>query len=137
MPAKSERAFDSLSVRRQHQLCAALTEGAPLKRFHLALGVADIAASVKDYTARLGVAPDVVIPGQYALWRTDQVNLSIRLASKNEAGILRHLGWEVPDAASFTADADTNGIVWEQFTAAQQANEIREAWPASSYEPKV
>ena len=118
-------------------LFAPLTVGAKLKRFHLAIGVADIDASVNDYTVRLGVAPVAVVPGEYALWRTGQVNLSIRQVSTDQAGKLRHLGWEVPDAASFTAETDANGIIWEQFTAEQQASEIREIWPTSSYEPKA
>jgi hypothetical protein len=48
-----------------------------LKRFHLALGVADVEASTGDYSQRLGCRPDLLIPGEYALWRTDAVNLSI------------------------------------------------------------
>jgi len=49
-----------------------------MKRFHLALGVSDVEASVDDYSQRLGCRPGLLIPGKYALWRTDAVNLSIR-----------------------------------------------------------
>jgi len=49
-----------------------------MKRFHLALGVADVDSSADDHSQCLGCRPDLLIPGKYALWRTDAVNLSIR-----------------------------------------------------------
>lgn len=49
-------------------------------------------------------------------------------------GELRHLGWEDPDAVEFTTSTDVNGIVWENFTAQHQAEEIEEAWPGNGYE---
>ena len=42
-----------------------------MKGFHIALGVADVEASADDYLQRLGCRPDLLIPGMYALWRTD------------------------------------------------------------------
>ena len=98
------------------------------KRFHLALGTADVDASVVDYTARLGMPPVTHVPGQYALWRTESLNVSIRHDAERP-GTLRHLGWETPDAESFTTSTDVNGIVWERFSAGQQAAEIAELWP--------
>ena len=50
-----------------------------MKKVHLALGVADFDASVREYTARLGVSPCCTVEGSYALWRTDLLNLSIRV----------------------------------------------------------
>jgi len=102
-----------------------------MKRFHIAIGVADIARSIEDYSARLGVAPCVVVPGEYALWRTEALNLSIRRTGE-AAGALRHLGWEDPSAPSFSKDTDVNGIVWEHFNAEQQDREIFETWPQAS-----
>ena len=99
-----------------------------MKRFHLALGTADVDASVVDYTARIGSAPVTHVPGQYALWRTDSLNISIRHDAK-APGTLRHLGWETPDAPAFTTSTDVNGIVWERFSADQQAAEIAALWP--------
>lgn len=101
-----------------------------MKRIHIALSVADIAASVSDYTRRLGENPVVVIDGEYALWRTPHVNLSIR-RDGSTAGTLRHLGWEDDAATSFTAEADSNGILWERFSSANQDAEIEEIWPGS------
>lgn len=97
-------------------------------RFHVALGTADVDATVVDYTARLGTAPTTHVPGEYALWRTGGLNLSIR-RDDVKPGTLRHLGWETPDAESFTTSTDVNGIVWERFTAEQQTAEIATLWP--------
>lgn len=108
-----------------------------MKKLHLALGVADIEATVSDYTQRFGQGPDLVIPGTYALWRTAHLNVSVRCTGNDEVGKLRHLGWETDDAESFTSETDCNGILWEHFTAKHQAQEIKEAWPDVAYEPKA
>ena len=107
-----------------------------MQRIHIAVSTNDIASSIKDYTRRLGVAPCAVVNGEYALWRTDSINLSIRQDSRCAPGELRHLGWEDPSAVEFTKDTDVNGIVWERFTAQQQADEINESWPEIHYVPE-
>ena len=99
-----------------------------MMRFHIAISVADISQSVEDYTRRLGAPPTAVVPDEYALWRTPCINLSIRRAS-DKAGTLRHLGWEDSSARSFVTETDVNGIVWEHFSAEQQAREIADTWP--------
>ena len=106
-----------------------------MRRIHIAIGVTDIAASVTDYTRRLGAAPVVVVSGDYALWRTDTINLSIRRVAAGTAGQLRHLGWEDDACEAFTVETDVNGITWERFTAEQQAGEIQAAWPDADYLP--
>ena len=104
-----------------------------MRRFHIAIGVTDIEKSVADYAERLGAPPVVVVPGEYALWRTEQLNFSIRKVESEEAGKVRHLGWESADAPGFTVDTDCNGIFWENFSAEQQAKEIQEIWPDAGY----
>lgn len=104
-----------------------------MKRFHLALGVTDIPRSIEDYTRRFGCAPCVVVPGEYALWRTPSLNVSIR-RTDGAPGALRHLGWEDPTATSFTSDTDTNGVVWEHFSAEDQNREILDTWPHAEFE---
>ena len=99
------------------------------QRFHLALGVADIAASVRDYSARLGCEPEVVVEGEYALWRTDALNVSIR---RSEITGMRHLGWEDASANAFDKQADSNGIVWEHFSPRLQREEITRLWPQAA-----
>jgi hypothetical protein len=105
-----------------------VSQEVPVKRFHLAIVVSDITRSVEDYTLRLGQPPSVVVPGEYALWRTSCINLSIR-RTDDHAGMLRHLGWEDPEAPEFATERDVNGILWEQFSSEQQNREILETWP--------
>ncbi|QCS48312.1 hypothetical protein FEK30_02025 [Picosynechococcus sp. PCC 11901] len=104
-----------------------------MKKLHLALSTDKIAATVADYTARLGTAPCLFIPGEYALWRTSSLNLSVRQDSTCPPGSLRHLGWEDPTATEFTQEVDVNGIIWEGFNAQHQADEINKIWPAADY----
>ncbi|HYM88099.1 MAG TPA: hypothetical protein VES92_03195 [Nitrospiraceae bacterium] len=63
-----------------------------MKRFHIALGVANVEASADEYLQCLGCRPDLFIPGKYALWRTDAVNLSIRKVGHEEGGARRGYG---------------------------------------------
>lgn len=104
-----------------------------MKRIHIAIATQDIAATVADYTTRLGLEPCVFIAGEYALWRSESLNLSVRQDTTCQPGELRHLGWEDPHAESFTTSTDVNGILWERFTARQQAAEIEELWPGRDY----
>ena len=105
-----------------------------MKKIHIAVGVLDIPSSVKDYSHRLGCLPVVVIPNEYALWRTATINFSIRRDSKTP-GMLRHLGWEDLSVSEFTQEKDINGITWERFNAEHQAKEIKDTWPQSNYVP--
>jgi catechol 2,3-dioxygenase-like lactoylglutathione lyase family enzyme len=110
------------------------SEKTAMKKLHLALSSSDIAASVADYSARLGCRPALVIEGTYALWRTETLNLSIRHAPEVAPGQLRHLGWEDDEAQAFTTEVDVNGITWERFAARHQAEEIQAAWPGTNYQ---
>ena len=107
------------------------------KKLHLAIATDKIAATIEDYTARLGVPPCSMVEGEYALWRTETLNLSVRQDDSCEPGELRHLGWEDPAATEFSQDVDVNGIVWERFNAQHQADEINEIWSAANYIPEV
>ena len=100
-----------------------------MKRFHIAIGVANIQDSIEDYSVRLGQPPDVIIADEYALWRTSTLNFSIRKTSPEQTGTLRHLGWESPDVTEFSMSTDINHIPWEHFTIAQQDEEIQRTWP--------
>ncbi|HEX7326267.1 MAG TPA: hypothetical protein VF292_13090 [Rhodanobacteraceae bacterium] len=90
-----------------------------MKRFHIALAVADLDASIADYSARFGQPPQAVVPGIYAMWRTGLLNFSIRLEPAH-AGQLCNLGFEDDAAKGFTNDIDVNGIRWERFSATEQ-----------------
>ena len=110
-----------------------VSETETMRRIHLAISTGDIERTVRDYTRRLGCDPCVVVPGEYVLWRTDTLNLSVRRDATAAPGSLRHLGWENADADEFSTDIDVNGIVWEDFSAAQQADEIERMWPGTGY----
>lgn len=90
-----------------------------MKRFHIALAVADLDASITDYTRRLGQPPQAVVDGVYAMWRTDLLNFSIR-EQPERAGRLCNLGFEDDGASEFARDHDVNGIRWERFSATEQ-----------------
>nr|WKF61081.1 hypothetical protein HUO10_005608 [Paraburkholderia busanensis] len=90
-----------------------------MKRFHIALAVADLDASIADYSARLGQQPTAVVPGRYAMWRTDLLNFSINMTPE-KAGQLRHVGFEDDDAEGFARSVDVNGLEWERFSAHEQ-----------------
>lgn len=100
-----------------------------MNRFHIALSTVDIESSVIDYSSRLGMRPTVVVPGEYALWRTETLNFSIRKDTTLPPGSMRHLGWEDSQAETFSAENDCNGILWERFSASHQEDEILEIWP--------
>lgn len=102
-----------------------------MKKFHLALGVSNLEESVVEYNQRFNQEADLVIPGEYALWRTPSLNISIRKMSEGQPGQLRHLGWEDSEATEFKTERDCNNILWETFTATQQAIEIENIWPGT------
>ena len=98
-----------------------------MRRIHIALAVDDLQRSIDDYSERLDAEAAVIVPGRYALWRTPEVNLSVTLSPAG-AERLRHLGFEDDAADAATETSDVNGIVWERFTAAQQASEIEDVY---------
>ncbi len=100
------------------------------KRVHIALGVRDLERSIDDYRAMLGLSPELVIPGQYALFRTDELNLSLRVQDGEPK--VRHLGFEDDAATEFSVTRDSLGFEWERFARQNQLDEIREAWPEAA-----
>ena len=104
-----------------------------MKKFHIALGVSNIEESVRDYSLRLGQEADLVIPGEYAIWRTQTLNVSIRRVPLEDSAKLRHLGWENPEAKAFTTTLDCNGLFWEEFSAPSTGLRNRENWPGADF----
>jgi catechol 2,3-dioxygenase-like lactoylglutathione lyase family enzyme len=94
-------------------------KGSLMKRFHIALAVANLDESISDYSRRLGQLPSAVVPGQYAMWRTDLLNFSIN-EKPEKAGQLRHVGFEDDAAQGYSSSFDVNGLEWELFFAAEQ-----------------
>ncbi|SDH87791.1 hypothetical protein [Paraburkholderia phenazinium] len=94
-----------------------------MKRFHIALAVADLTASIADYSERLGQPPSAVVPGLYAMWRTDLLNFSIN-ETPEKAGQLRHVGFEDDSAQGYSSSVDVNGLEWELFPVQEQHRRI-------------
>jgi [ribosomal protein S5]-alanine N-acetyltransferase len=101
-----------------------------MKRLHFAIGVKNINESIQDYQKRFNCKPAVVIENEYALFRTESLNVSIRKVDDTKVG-LRHLGWEDEACNSFTEENDCNGLTWENFRKEDQIKEILEVWPDS------
>jgi hypothetical protein len=103
-----------------------------MKRFHIAPAVGNLGESIHDYSCRLGQPPSAVVPGQYAMWRTDLLNFSIN-EKPAKAGQLRHVGFEDDAAEGYSSSFDVNGLEWELFSATEQDARIVSAYgtPAS------
>jgi hypothetical protein len=104
-----------------------------MKKFHLAIATDNLTATIQDYSQRLGSAPCVVVENEYALWRTETLNLSIRRDPNCAVGTVRHVGWEDSTATEFSKETDVNGLVWERFSASDQAIEINNIWSGTNY----
>ena len=100
-----------------------------MKRFHIALAVASLDESIADYSRRLGQPPSAVVPGQYAMWRTDLLNFSIN-EKPEKAGQLRHVGFEDDAAKGYSSSVDVNGLEWKLFSMAEQDRRIVSAYGA-------
>ena len=98
-----------------------------MKRFHIALAVANLDNSIADYSLRLGEEPTVVVSDKYAMWRTDTLNFSINQIP-DRAGQLRHVGFEDESVQAFSSDYDTNGLEWELFSPQAQDQKIVEIY---------
>lgn len=98
-----------------------------MKRFHIALAVRDLAASIADYSARFQQEPSAVVPGKYAMWRTDLLNFSINQMPE-KAGQLRHVGFEDDAVEGYSSSHDVNGIEWESFSRKEQDERIVAAY---------
>ncbi|MBM3507445.1 MAG: hypothetical protein FJX64_06940 [Alphaproteobacteria bacterium] len=105
------------------------------KRVHVALTVPNLGEAVRDYSTRLGVNPTVVVAGEYALFLTPVLNLSLT-AAPGKPGSLRHLGLEDPGCLQKSAESDPGGVLWERFSLEQQAEEVRQRWPQTKWNPK-
>jgi len=101
--------------------------GPIMKRFHIALAVANLEESILDYSRRLGQPPSAAVPHRYAMWRTDLLNFSIN-ENPERAGQLRHVGFEDDTVEGYSSSVDVNGLEWELFSAAEQDARIVSAY---------
>ncbi|KAG7667725.1 hypothetical protein NADE_002634 [Nannochloris sp. 'desiccata'] len=105
------------------------------QKVHIAIAVADLEASIAAYSLKFGRQPELIRKEAYALWRTDLLNFSISVDPEN-AGHVRHLGFEDASSTAMTAEYDVNGLLWERFTYQQQRTEIDIHYPADTKNDK-
>ncbi len=84
-----------------------------MKRFHVHLGVPDLGASIRFYSALFGMAPTVEKP-DYAKWMLDDPRVNFAISQRAARAGLNHLGVQVDSAA------DLAGLR-ERFVAADDA----------------
>jgi catechol 2,3-dioxygenase-like lactoylglutathione lyase family enzyme len=73
-----------------------------MKRFHVHLGVPDLAASIRFYSDLFGFAPTVTKP-DYAKWMLDDPRVNFAISQRGARVGLNHLGLQV-DSADELAD---------------------------------
>ncbi|MEK1906531.1 MAG: hypothetical protein AAAB13_12170 [Pseudomonas sp.] len=98
-----------------------------MKRFHIALAVENLDASIADYSQRLGQPASVVVPEQYAMWRTELLNFSIN-QQVGQGGRLRHVGFEDDQVSGYSSTRDVNGLDWELFSQVEQDQRIVQSY---------
>lgn len=103
-----------------------------MKRFHISISVADLDASITEYSKRLGSPPQAVVTDVYAMWRAEGLNFSI-VHEPAQAGQLRNLGFEDDAAADFSREVDVNGIPWERFSSLTQDLKITLSFGVPAY----
>ena len=96
-------------------------------KVHIAISVSDISQSIEEYGHFLNEPPILVIPNQYALWRTKEINLSLR-KTNDAPGTIRHLGFEDDSFNKFDTFTDSDGVLWETFNKVNQKDEIQTIW---------
>ena len=98
-----------------------------MKRFHIAIAVRDLEESITDYNTRFNQQPAAVVPGKYAMWRTNLLNFSINQMPE-KTGQLRHVGFEDDAVTGYSSTIDANGIEWESFSQQEQDQRIVAAY---------
>lgn len=101
-----------------------------MERVHIAIGVSSLSESISFYEKKFSVSPELIIPHEYALFKTETMNISLRVVPENQIGV-RHVGVESMRFDSFTAEKDPSGVLWESFNEQAQYDEIEEIWPNS------
>lgn len=75
-----------------------------MKRMHVHIGVADLDASIRHYSALFGAAPSVQ-KDDYAKWLMDDPQLNFAISSRvSETGI-EHLGMQLDDESELASVA--------------------------------
>jgi catechol 2,3-dioxygenase-like lactoylglutathione lyase family enzyme len=68
-----------------------------MKRFHVHVGVADLAQSIRFYSALFASEPSVV-KSDYAKWMLDDPRINFAISQRGSGAGVNHLGLQVDDA---------------------------------------
>ena len=85
-----------------------------MKRFHVHLGVPDLSASIRFYSALFGMAPTVEKP-DYAKWMLDDPRINFAISHRSARAGLNHLGLQAESADELAA-------IRSQFARADEAS---------------
>lgn len=89
-----------------------------MRRFHVHLGVPDLAASIRFYSGLFGMPPNVEKP-DYAKWMLDDPRVNFAISQRSQRVGLNHLGLQAESP-------DELGAIREQFAAADAARVVDE-----------
>ena len=89
-----------------------------MRRFHVHLGVPDLSASIRFYSALFGTPPSVEKP-DYAKWMLDDPRINFAISHRASRPGLNHLGLQADSADELHA-------IRQQFAAADPANVVDE-----------
>ena len=103
-----------------------------MKRIHIAITISDLTDSIIEYSTKFGTDPICTVKDTWALWLTPELNFSIEVKPE-QAGEIKHIGFEDPSAESMIREKDINGLEWENFTIEQQKELIFKIWPHAEY----
>jgi catechol 2,3-dioxygenase-like lactoylglutathione lyase family enzyme len=108
---------DGLRAVRLHAFLSAQKEQV-MRRFHVHLGVRDLAASIRFYSHLFGTPPSVEKP-DYAKWMLDDPRVNFAISHRSSRTGLNHLGLQAESADELAA-------IRSQFAAADPANVVDE-----------
>lgn len=91
-----------------------------MNRFHVHLNVADLASSIRFYSALFAAEPSVIKP-DYAKWMLEDPRINFAISNTGRAPGIDHLGIQVDDPAGLTTlghrlDAAGGSVVPEEAT---------------------
>jgi catechol 2,3-dioxygenase-like lactoylglutathione lyase family enzyme len=73
-----------------------------MKRFHVHVGVQDLAASIRFYSSVFGAEPSV-LKSDYAKWMLEDPRINFAISQRGTAVGVNHLGIQVDSAEELTA----------------------------------
>lgn len=92
-----------------------------MKRFHVHVGVTDLAAAIRFYSGLFDAEP-AVVEADYAKWMLDEPRLNFAISTRSGRNGLDHLGFQADSAAELDAlqqrvDAAKGPVVEQKGTA--------------------